>query len=228
MSPMLGVLGGKSASAAATKRPTLLNERGRGPWGLLASPGRKTPSMLCFVTPAFMRASVSKASVALQALPHVDTHGGADFSILQNVAISPCILLEGQEGAGPVWEVMLYLRASKKKSTSLWCEPSQWCFGCFWVPWLVPRLPCILVSGRVWVSSRAGALLRARLGPGCSTATFMCNHHPASSASSQATPVLGLAPLFINGCELQSLVCREEPGGVGKLPLAGGELYCTR
>lgn len=193
MSPMLGVLGGKSASAAATKRPTLLNERGRGPWGLLASPGRKTLSVLWFVTPAFMG-----ARMALQALPHVSTHGGAGFSIclLQNVAISPCILLEGQEGAGPVWEVTLYLRASKKKSTSLWCEPSQWCFGCFWVPWLVPRLPCILVSGRGWVSSRAGALLRARLGLGCSVATFMCNHHPASSASSQATPVLGLAPSF--------------------------------
>lgn len=47
---MLGVLGGRSAPPTAT----LLNERDRGPQGLLASPGRKTPLMLWFVTPAFM------------------------------------------------------------------------------------------------------------------------------------------------------------------------------
>lgn len=47
---MLGVLGGRSAPPTAT----VLNEQDRGPQGLLASPGRKTPLMLWFVTPAFM------------------------------------------------------------------------------------------------------------------------------------------------------------------------------
>lgn len=47
---MLGVVVGRSAPPAAA----LLNERDRGPQGLLASPGRKTPSMLWFVTPVFM------------------------------------------------------------------------------------------------------------------------------------------------------------------------------
>ena len=115
MSPVLGGFGAKTDPEAAAKRPALLSERDRGPGGLLASPGGKTPSKLWFVTTSIRTSCVQGQRGSPGSSPcryrwwgwfqHLPPPQCGNFSVC---------LPGGLGGAGTVWEVKLYLIASKK------------------------------------------------------------------------------------------------------------------